>query len=98
MISLLQLLHMAIGFYMWVLIIGAIISWLTVFNVINNRNAFVRQLDQAIRALTEPALRQIRRFVPAVNGVDLSFLVLYFLLLLAQLLIQNNIPMVRGML
>lgn len=92
MTSIMQILHIIISFYMWLLIGAAIFSWLQAFNVINARNAFVAQIGDLCRRLTEPALRPLRRFVPTVNGVDLSFLALYFLLLFVRILIQNNFP------
>jgi len=92
MVSFLQILYMVIGLYMYVLIGSAILSWLLMFNVVNARNEFVRQLGELLQRLTEPALRPIRRFVPTLNGVDLSYMVLFFGLMFIRLLIQNNFP------
>lgn len=92
MLSLIQIIYMAIGLYMWVLVIGAILSWLLIFNIANPKNELVRRLGDVVHAMTEPALRPIRRVIPKLNGVDLSWLVLYFGLMFVRLLIQNNFP------
>lgn len=92
MTSIMQILHIIISFYMWLLIGAAVFSWLLAFNVINSRNAVVAQIGDLCRRLTEPALRPLRRYVPTVNGIDLSFLALYFGLLFIRILIQNNYP------
>jgi YggT family protein len=68
----------------FIVIVSAIFSWLFAFNVINTRNQFVNQVGSALYAMTEPMYRPIRRFMPNLNGLDLSPLVvivlLYFLL------------------
>lgn len=90
MLSLMQVIYMMLTFYMWVLIITGIMSWLLAFNVVNPHNEFVSRMGEVLRRLTEPALRPIRKFVPTLNGVDLSYLALFFGLLFLRLLIQNN--------
>lgn len=88
--SLMQIIYMMISLYMWVLIGSAVLSWLLVFNVVNQRNQFVAQVGDLLRRLTEPALRPIRKFVPTLNGVDLSYLALFFGLMFVRILIHNN--------
>ncbi|MFD2261888.1 YggT family protein [Lacibacterium aquatile] len=70
------LIDTVLGLYWWLLIIYAVMSWLNAFGVINNSNRFVYTVGDFLSRLIEPALRPIRRIVPAFNGVDLSFLVL----------------------
>ena len=62
-------------------------SWLVAFNVINVRNDLVRQVLYTLDLLTEPALRQIRRFVPPLGALDMSFLVLFILIQLVRIVI-----------
>lgn len=78
---------MLIDLYQWALIIYAILSWLTVFNVINTRNQFVYMLGDILSRAIEPALRPIRRLVPTLGGLDLSFLILYMTLYFTQMVI-----------
>jgi YggT family protein len=78
-----------IDLYMWVVIIGVIVSWLIHFNVINTSNRFVYLVVDSLYRVTEPVLGRIRRFLPNLGGIDLSPLVLILaLILLRDVLIQ----------
>jgi len=46
------------------------------FNIINRYQPFVQQLNAALARLTEPALKRIRKVLPAIGGIDLSPLIL----------------------
>ena len=70
------LLTTVIDLYIWVLIAGAILSWLIAFNVVNTQNRFVYSVGDFLYRVTEPALKPIRRYLPNLGGVDLSPLVL----------------------
>ena len=69
------LLDIILGFYQWVVLIAVIMSWLTAFNVINERNNFVRTVLTVLYKLTEPVFRPIRRILHNLGGLDLSPLV-----------------------
>lgn len=69
-----------LSIYQYAIIASAILSWLIAFNVINTRNAFVYQLTDFLYRVTEPALRQIRRFIPDLGGVDISPIILFLLI------------------
>lgn len=73
-----------LDFYMWILIIGAVLSWLVAFDVVNTRNRFVSVVGDFCFRLTEPLLRRIRRFLPAMNGIDLSPLVIILAIIFLQ--------------
>ncbi|SEC00600.1 YggT family protein [Bradyrhizobium erythrophlei] len=78
LIRILTFVDWLLGFYVFLLIFAAILSWLVAFQVVNTRNDLVRQVLYALEVLTEPLLRPIRRVIPALGGLDLSFLVLFF--------------------
>lgn len=80
----LNLLSLAISIYTWVIIASAIASWLVAFRVINPNNPTVRTVLRVIERLTEPALRPIRRFLPAPGGLDFSPIVLLLILWAVQ--------------
>jgi len=80
MIRLLDFIDWLLGLYEFILVVTAIMSWLIAFSVINVRNDLVRQVLYTLDLLTEPALRPIRRFVPPLGGLDVSFLVLFILI------------------
>jgi YggT family protein len=60
----------------WIVIAGAIMSWLVAFGVVNMRNQFIRAVVDMLYRLTEPMLRPIRRMLPNFGGVDISPVIL----------------------
>jgi len=85
----LDVLNVALGLYVWVLIIGAVLSWLVAFDVVNSHNRFVRAVGDFSYRLTEPALRPIRRLLPIMGGIDLSPVVLIFGIMFLQSFISR---------
>lgn len=75
----------------WIIIAGAIMSWLMAFNVINMHNPMVRTLWDTFNALTEPMLRPIRNLLPNMGGIDISPLILILFLLFIRAVIIPNI-------
>ncbi len=74
--AIVDLIDTILEIYTWVLIGSAIFSWLLAFNVLDTRNRLVYTLGDFFFRVTEPVLRPIRRFVPLLGGVDISFIVL----------------------
>jgi len=74
--------------YKWIVIAAVIVSWLTAFNVINERNNFVRTVLRLLYNLTEPVFRPIRRVIPAVGGLDLSPIIVFVIIWFLQYTIQ----------
>ena len=72
MVPLIGFIVLVIDLYIWVVIAGAILSWLIAFNVVNTRNQFVGMVADFLYRVTEPALRPIRRRMPTLGGIDLS--------------------------
>lgn len=91
--ALLEVLLLALSLYSYLILASAILSWLVAFNVVNTRNDFVRAIWNFLDAVTEPALRPIRKILPNLGGVDISPVILYFIIILIQkLIIQYLIP------
>ena len=67
---------MVITLYIWVVIIGAGLSWLIAFDVVNRRNRAVYTIADSLYRLTEPALRPIRKVLPDLGGLDISPVIL----------------------
>jgi YggT family protein len=86
--ALLRVVNLILNFYVWALIISAILSWLVAFNIINTNNRFVQTVGDFLYRITEPVLRPIRRIVPPVGGFDLSPLVLILIIYFIQYFIQ----------
>ncbi|WP_137388244.1 YggT family protein [Rhodoligotrophos defluvii] len=76
-----------INIYIWIIIAGAILSWLFAFNIVNPRNSFVRQIAYSIDALTEPVLGPVRRLLPSLGGIDISPLIVIVGLLFLERLV-----------
>jgi YggT family protein len=86
-----------LGLYVFILIMTAIASWLVAFNVIDTRNNIARRIVYALDALTEPSLSPLRRYVPSVGGIDLSFIVLFILFqLIRSVVIPDLIDVLNG--
>jgi len=66
------LLNTVLGLYLWVVIAGAVMSWLVAFDVINLRNRFVATIYDTCERLITPVLNPIRKVIPNLGGVDLS--------------------------
>lgn len=94
--SLLEVILMALQLYTYLIIASAILSWLVAFNVINTRNDVVRSILSFLDAVTEPALRPIRRILPNLGGIDISPVILILLIIFLQNLLirlmQQYIP------
>ena len=78
--ALLDVVLLALQLYTYLIIGSAILSWLIAFNVVNTRNDFVRSVWNFLDAVTEPALRPIRRMLPNLGGIDVSPIILLLLI------------------
>jgi YggT family protein len=91
MLALFQTIDLALNLYTWVLIASAIFSWLFAFNVINSRNQFVDAVGRFLFAVTEPALRPIRRIMPDLGGIDISPVILLLIIFFIRSLMWTSI-------
>lgn len=87
--ALIEVILIALSLYRWAIILSAIMSWLIAFNVVNTRNDVVRSVYNFLSAVTEPALRPIRRFLPNLGGVDISPIILFLIILLVEMWLQQ---------
>jgi YggT family protein len=74
-----------LNIYWWVIIISAVVSWLTAFGVINTYNRSVAMALDVLYRLTEPVYRPIRQFLPNLGGLDLSPLVVLLIIWFAEM-------------
>jgi YggT family protein len=89
--ALLDVVFLVLRLYSYIIIAMAILSWLLAFDVINFRNQLVRSIWNFLNAVTEPALRPIRRILPNLGGVDISPIILLLLLFLVEDIIQRYV-------
>ena len=91
--SIFILLDSVITIYLWVIIINAILSWLVAFSILNTQNRFVFSILDTTYKITDPALNQIRRFIPNFGSIDISPVILIlFLMFLRNLIFEIFAP------
>ena len=75
-------------YYSYVVIAYVLLSWLVAFNVINSQNKFVFIILDFTYRLTEPFLRKIRNLLPNLGALDISPLILLFLIWVLKMIMQ----------
>jgi YggT family protein len=83
------LLQELINIYWWVVILAVVVSWLVAFGIINTSNEFARTVVRFLYSVTEPVFRRVRRVIPPIGGLDLSPLIVWFVI---QFLVEWAIP------
>lgn len=84
LIPLMQVVNVVIDLYVWIVVAGVVLSWLTAFGVLNTNNKAVYMIGDFIYRVTEPALRPIRNILPDMGAVDLSPIALILALMFLQ--------------
>jgi YggT family protein len=84
-ILILEFLDQLLWLYSIVVIAAVVMSWLVQFGVINTYNRFARAIVQFLYSITEPVFAQVRRILPSMGGLDLSPLIVYFVIELIRL-------------
>jgi len=83
--------NVVLDLYVWVLVAGVVLSWLTAFGVLNTSNRAVYMIGDFIYRVTEPALRPIRKILPDFGAVDLSPIVLILAIMFLQSFVNRLI-------
>ena len=94
--ALFLVIDLALQLYIYLLVAAAVLSWLIAFNVVNMRNQFVAMVADFHYRITEPALRPIRSVMPNLGGIDISPVILIFIIIFIRyvilLYIIPNVP------
>jgi YggT family protein len=90
--ALIDIFEMAVGAVNMMLIVWFIIGLLFAFNVVNHRNEFLFQVYRSIASLFEPVLRPIRRMLPDTGSIDFSPMVLIFILVALERILEAVRP------
>ncbi len=100
MTALFWLIDAVLGFYYFLLIVTIIMSWLVMFGIINSYQPFVQSVQRFLYSITEPALAPIRRalgrFFPNLGGLDISPIILIFLIFAMRVLLRSDIAPLFG--
>jgi YggT family protein len=91
MLRLLLFINELLNLYLFVLFVTAVLSWLVAFNVVNTRHPVVSIIGDILYRVTEPVLKPLRRYIPNVGGLDLSFLALIVIILFIQQVVIGNL-------
>lgn len=81
--ALISMLKQAGALLFWILIARAVLSWIS-----QGRST----VEYVMAQLTEPLLTPIRRIIPSIGGLDLSFLILFLVLQLINRVLGECIP------
>ena len=73
-----------INIFVWIVIIGVILSWLIAFNIINRHNQVVDMVWRTTNNLTEPVMRPVRGMLPNLGGIDISPMIVIVVLWAVQ--------------
>lgn len=84
-----QILLFLLNAYFYIIVIEVVVSWLLVFEVINVRNQQAQNLVRLLRKLTDPVMTPIRKYVPPIGGIDISPIIVIFLIFMLQNLIAR---------
>ena len=79
-----MILFYALQFYIWIIILQVVISWLVIFDVINMRNRKAQNLMGLLYRLTDPVFKPIQRVVPPLAGIDITPILVIFGIILIQ--------------
>ncbi len=75
--------------FRWAVILAAVFSMLVSFGVLDTRNRLVWTIGDFLYRVTEPALRPIRNVMPNFGNIDISPIVLIFVIYIAQMLLAR---------
>ena len=78
------LIKLVIDAYIFVIIIQVAVSWLMAFDIINAGNQQAQNLVKFLRKLTDPVYQPLRKYVPAIGGIDITPIIVILGLSLLQ--------------
>lgn len=90
------LVYFLLDFYVALIFIRVLVSWLISFEVLPAYHPTVSRIMDILYQATEPALMSIRRVVPLFAGFDFSPIVLVALIWIAQSVLMAYIAPVFG--
>ena len=79
-----QLLILLLDIYTFVILAHVIISWLVAFGVLNLANPQATKLLETLGKATDPVMKPLRRYVPAIGGIDITPIIVIFGIMLLQ--------------
>lgn len=94
--AIIWLIDQVLYLYWWIVLFSVIITWLYHFGVINSSNQYVNAVGKFLYQMTEPVFSRIRRFLPAMGGIDFSPIIVLLGIGFLQYLLKHDIaPLFR---
>ncbi|MES0825695.1 MULTISPECIES: YggT family protein [Ruegeria] len=90
MLSLIQILLLILDIVWFIILAHVIMSWLINFQVLNLHQQLVAQIWYGLNRILEPIYGPIRRFLPAMGGLDLTPLVVLVGVYALRIILINN--------
>lgn len=90
MLSLIQILLLILDIVWFIILAHVIMSWLINFQVLNLHQQLVAQIWYGLNRILEPIYGPIRRFLPAMGGLDLTPLVVLIGVYALRIILINN--------
>ncbi|HEY5648500.1 MAG TPA: YggT family protein [Nitrospiria bacterium] len=88
--ALAQVIDIILSFFMWVIVIRAVISWV-------NPDPY-NPIVQFLYRVTDPVLHRIRRFVPLIMGIDFSpIIAILIIVFLKGFIVTTLIQLAQGL-
>ena len=84
LIPLIQLIDYGLRLYTWAIIIYTLLNMCISFQIMNPYSQFVQKSEQFLSRIIDPVLNRIRGIVPFFGTLDLSPLILIFIIYLIQ--------------
>ena len=78
-----------LALYAFVVIIYVAMGWLEQLNIVSRRNQLVYAIMDFCYRVTDPVLRQIRRILPNLGGIDLSPVILILLIYVVRMYLMR---------
>lgn len=90
MASVFEILLTILDLCKWVILAHIIMSWLINFQVLNTRQPLVAQLWTGLNRLLQPIYDAVRRFLPAMQGMDFAPLLVLLVVYGLRIILINN--------
>ncbi len=90
MTSIIQILLLILNVAQFVVLAHVILSWLINFQVLNIRQPLVAQIWYGLNRVLEPVYNQVRRILPAMQGIDFAPLIVLLAIYALRIVLMNN--------
>ncbi|NPD14564.1 YggT family protein [Xinfangfangia sp. D13-10-4-6] len=88
--SVFDILMLLLGVAQFIVLAHVILSWLVNFQVLNIRQPLVAQIWYSLNRVLEPVYDRVRRFLPAMQGIDFAPLVVLLAIIALRMILVNN--------